>query len=347
MKILSREDLRNQLRRREFAPVYVLFGGETYLRDLAAKTIADLLLSDSALREFNEIEHSLNTIKVHHALADAEQFPMIDSHRVIKITDVVVSASVGKDNLREEDEEALMRYLKRPAATSVVIFVANELDKRRKISKLLLENSVAVEFLRLKDPELTRHARDEVRKLGADFEERALGRLVSLVGDDVRKLTIEIEKLAVAALPEKFITSELVESLVANSREISNFDLTDHMLSGDKSRSLQILKKILDDGAEPLMLLGLIASNFRRLFTAKEMMNEGVDRSEVARVMRLPYSKQGQFLETARRTDKKKFSWIIQRIAQTDLAIKTSKGGGGPKGSRLQIEILVCELANL
>jgi DNA polymerase-3 subunit delta len=347
MKILSREDLRNQLIQRKFAPVYLLFGAETYLRDIAAKTIADLLLSGSSLREFNEIEHSLNGGKVRQALADAEQFPMIDSHRVIKITDVVVSATGGKDNLREEDEEALERYLKRPSATSVVIFIANELDKRRKISKLLLENSLAVEFQKLKEPELIRWARDEARKLDTDFEERALRRLIGLVGDDVRKLTIEIEKLAVAALPDKFITPELVESLVPNSREISNFDLTDHMLAGDKSGALQTLKKILDDGAEPLMLLGLIASNFRRLFTAKEMMSDGVDRGEVVRVMRLPYSKQGHFLETARRTETAKFSWIMQRIAQTDLAIKTSKGGGGQKGSRLQIEILVCELANL
>ncbi len=51
--------------------------------------------------------------------------------------------------------------------------------------------------------------------------------LVALVGNNVRRLTNEIEKLAVAALPDKLITSELVESLVPNSREISNFDLTE------------------------------------------------------------------------------------------------------------------------
>ena len=42
MAVLTRDDLRDQLKRREIAPVYVLFGAETYLRDLAVKTIADL-----------------------------------------------------------------------------------------------------------------------------------------------------------------------------------------------------------------------------------------------------------------------------------------------------------------
>ncbi len=64
MAILGREDLRRQLKEREFAPVYLLFGAETYLRDLAAKTIADLALANSSLREFNEIEHSLNESKI-------------------------------------------------------------------------------------------------------------------------------------------------------------------------------------------------------------------------------------------------------------------------------------------
>ncbi|MGI8638657.1 MAG: DNA polymerase III subunit delta [Pyrinomonadaceae bacterium] len=347
MAILGREDLRNQLKRREFAPVYLLFGAETYLRDLAAKTIGDLALANSSLREFNEIEHSLGESKIQYALSDAEQLPMVDARRVVKITNVKVSANSNKDNLKEEDEEILERYLARPAETSIVIFIADEFDKRRKISKLLLGKCVAVEFGGLKDDELIKWAKDKLRELNAEADTRVLNLLVALVGNNVRRLTNEIEKLVVAALPDKLITCELIESLVPNSREISNFDLTDYLLAKDKKRSLQILKKILDDGAEPLMLLGLIASNFRRLFLSKELMQQGVERSEVARIMRLPYSKQKDFLETARRADAKKLSWIMQKIAETDLAIKTSKGGGGTFGSRLQIEMLICELVNL
>jgi hypothetical protein len=54
MVVLTREDLRNQLKKREIAPVYLLFGAETYLRDLAAKTIADFVFVENSLREFNE-----------------------------------------------------------------------------------------------------------------------------------------------------------------------------------------------------------------------------------------------------------------------------------------------------
>lgn len=339
MAVITKEELRNRLKRREFVPVYTLFGAETYMRDLAAKTIADLVLSESSLKEFNEIEHSQKDGKVEYALADAEQLPMMSARRVIKITGVVVSANSNKDNLKEADEELLERYLKRPAETSVVIFIADELDKRRKISKLLLENSAAVEFTALNDFELRKWIRDKAKELNAAVDEKAVGYLIALLGTDARKITVEIEKLAVAALPDKLITEELVEKLVPNSREISNFDLTDNLLAGNKSKALQVLRKVLDDGAEPLMLLGLIANNFHRLFLAKELMNQGVERREVARIMKLPPFKQEEFLATARRADAKRLSRIMRRIADTDLAVKTSKAT-----PRLQIEMLVCEL---
>ncbi len=345
MAVLSREDLRNKLKRREIAPVYLLFGAETYLRDLAAKTIADFAFGDNSARDFNEDEFSLNQAEnLTYALASAEQLPMIAARRVIRITNVKVSATGTKDNLKEDYENVLTNYLKNPSETSVVIFVADELDKRRKMAKLLIENSVAVEFTELDENRLTQWAKDKLAEADAKYDERALRHLTALTGSDVRRLTNEIEKLVTASLPEKVISYELVESLVPNSRELTNFSLTDQLIAKNKSTSLEILKKILDDGAEPLMLLGLIAHNFRRLFMAKELMRQGVERTEVVRIMKLHPKYHEDFLSTARRSDEKYLKRTIQKLAQTDLAIKTSIGGGGKDGARMQIEMLVCEL---
>lgn len=329
------------MKKRKLASVYTLFGAETYLRDLAAKTITEMALADSTLREFNETEFSLGSYnQLRYALDSAQQLPMVSAFRVILITNVVVSANSNKDTLREEDEDVLNKYLAYPSETSIVIFLVDELDKRRKISKILLSKCVAVEFAELNDNELIGWARAKLKDLNAQADENALKHLVALTGNDVRRLTNEIEKLIVAALPDTLITLELVESLVPYSREISNFDLTDYLLSKNKVKSLEVLQKILDDGAEPLMLLGLIAGNFHRLLMSKELMRQGIERKEVARIMKLPWSKQEDFLATARRADSEKLAKILQRIYETDLAIKTSKAT-----PRLQIEMLVCELA--
>ncbi len=348
MAILKREDLWNTLKKREFAPVYVLFGPETYLRDIAVKTICDRSFTDGEARDFNETAFSLNVEgNLRGALAAAEQLPMMASRRVILVTDVRVSSTAARDTLREDDEATLDAFLKRPVDTTVVIFVAEEFDKRRKMAKLLTDNATAVEFTELKDVELAKWARDKIKDAGSEIDERGLRQLIALVGPDVRRLTIESSKLSTAALPDRTISSELIESLVANSREVSNFDLTDHLFAGRKGEALKTLNKILDDGGEPLALLGLISYNVRRLLMANEAMAHGVDRGEVARIAKLRYSDQEAFLATARRTDPQQLSRAIRRLAEVDLAIKTSIGGGGPAGSRMQIEMLVAELATL
>ena len=213
------------------------------------------------------------------------------------------------------------------------------------MSKLLIGGAVAVDFKPLADNDLTKWARDKIKEAGAETDDRTLRHLIGMVGPDVRRLTNEINKLATAALPDTQISRELVESLVPNSHELSNFDLTDHMVAGRKPQAIRALKKILDDGTEPLQLLGLISYNYRRLLMAKEMMSKGADRSEIGRVVKFGYGNPEPFLAAARRADSDKLVTALQNLAKIDLAIKTSIGGGGPIGSRMQIEKLVCELA--
>ena len=346
MPVIKRSEIRDQLRRREIAPVYVLFGAETYLRDLAAKTIADFAFAEGDLRDFNESEFSLGREdNLRSALAAAEQLPMMARRRVIRVTDVRVAATSLKDTLREGQEGVLSAYLDSPSPHSVVIFVADELNRVRRIGRLLTGKAVAVEFEKLSDPELVDWARDKVTGAGSHADERTLRHLIALTGSDLRRLENEIEKLSTAALPGKTINFELVDSLVPNGREIDNFQLADDLLAGRASKTLRTLKKILDDGAEPVMILGLISYNFRRLLMAKEMMSSGAERADVARVLKMRYSDHEPFLAAARRADAGKLVSILKRLAKTDLAIKTSVGGGGPAGSRMQIEMLVCELA--
>lgn len=344
---LTREQLWAQIKQARIAPVYTLYGAETFLRDRAAKAIADFTFQKGDLRDFNETEFSLNVEgNLRSALAAAEQLPMMAQRRVIKIADVRVGASANRDTLKEDDEAALSAYLANPAETAVVIFIADELNGVRRMGKILRDKTAAVEFTPLTDADLTEWARKNIIELGFTIDERAVRHLVALVGSDVRRLKNEVDKLTTAALPDKVISTDLIDTLVSNVREVSNFALTDHLLAGRKAQALKTLKKILDDGAEPLALLGLISYNFRRLLMAKEMMSHGADRSEVAKVMKMRYSDQEPFLAAARRSSTATLTKAITRLADIDLAIKTSVGGGGPQGGRMQIEMLVCELAS-
>ncbi len=346
MPAVSREELRNQLKKQVFAPVYTLFGAESYLRDLAAKTIRDLAMKSAAFREFNESSFSLTTPEsLADALAAAEQLPMMAERRVVVISNVRITSTGAKDSLKDDSEALLLRYLDNPSPTSIVLFIADELDKRRKAAKHLLEKTIAVEFDRMDDVAAAQWVRSRMKDEGFEPEDSAVKRLVAYAGDDLRRLANETDKVMTAMMPDKVVTGEMVSRLVSDSREISNFELTDRLMAKDKKRSLEVLHKILDEGGEPLMLLGLIASNFRKMLLAKSLMEHGIDRAEVIRHLKLPWRMQDEFLASARRADVGRLKSAIERLAETDVAIKTSKGGG-TSGPRHQIEVLVCELVN-
>ncbi|HSI89336.1 MAG TPA: DNA polymerase III subunit delta, partial [Pyrinomonadaceae bacterium] len=256
-----------------------------------------------------------------------------------------VAATAQKDTLKEEYLDAVTAYLANPSPHTIFLINAEELNGNRKMSTLLKAKAAAVEFAPLGDSELLTWVRRRAEGLGVKADPPALKLLVTLVGADLHRLGNETDKLASAADEAGGITIELVETLVANTREASNFDLTDHLVAGRREQALAALKKTLDDGAEPLALLGLVSYNLRRMLIAKDMMSGGAPADEVGRVIKLRYSDREPFLASSRRADRQKLCRCLHRLAEVDLAIKTSLGGSGPKGSRLQFEMLFFEIA--
>ena len=330
MPVRRPKDLTQALQQGTIEPVYFLFGPETYLRDQAARAIADEAMRDTLLREFNDISVSLADGDAHAAMAEAEQLPMMSSRRVIRVTDFA--------KLDEDNEEILLAYLKRPVETSVVIFVASDIDKRKKFAKTLMSGA-AFEFAPLNDGDLTTWARAHLKQLKSEVDVDVLRRIVELVGSDVRTLSNELNKLSAAALPSGKITMDLVEALVGRSRELLNWDLTDQMLAGNRPRALRVLEQLLDDGAPPLMLIGLIGSTYRRLALAQSLLTQGVSSRDIFRQVPMPPFKQQSYLATLSRADSRTLARQIGRIAAADLGIKTSKAT-----PRMQVEMLVIEL---
>jgi len=330
MPVKSPKDLNQSLKRGVIEPAYFLFGSEAYLRDQAAGQIADEALRGTLLREFNESSFNLLTDDVRSAIAIAEQLPMMSDRRVVHIR------NFGK--LRDVDEEVLLKYLDRPVETSVLIFASEDLDKRKKLAKSLMAGA-AFEFQPLKTNELQPWIRSHLKQLEVEIEPRAQQRILEMVRSDLHTLTNELNKLAAAALPSGRITTELVDELISRSREHMNWELSDQIIAGNRRAALKTLRDLLDDGVEPVLLTGLIAGTYRRMALAQALLEQGSSPAHIFSEVRMPPFKQGAYLSMLRQTDSRTLAERIQRIAETDIAIKTSKAT-----PRMQVEMLVCEL---
>jgi DNA polymerase-3 subunit delta len=331
MKTLTRTELERSLRE-DPQPLYLLVGSERYLRDAAARSITEAALRGTLLREFNEASFNLLRDAVQSAVAAAEQLPMMSERRVVRVRDFA--------RLREADEETLIRYLNNPSPSTVMIFIADDLDKRKRSTKTLLDNCVVVDFPQLKDAEAKAWAKSRLKELKVTADDAVLSEIISLVGTDVQTLLNEIDKLASAVADTGRLTSSAVDELIGRSRELSNFELGDHLLANNRKRALETLHRLLDDGAEPVMLIGLIAGNYHRLALAKYLLAKG-GREEVFRNISLPPFKRDAYIANLQRNDATKIARGLQLTAAADLAIKTSQAT-----PRLQLELLVCELAS-
>lgn len=337
MTSLTRPQLDASLKSGRIAPVYLLVGCETYLREAAAAKITEAALAGTLLREFNESSFSLLSDSATAAIAASNQIPMMSERLVVRIRDF------GK--LREADEDVIIRYLNKPSPSSVVIFIADDLDKRKKLTKTLLTTSSVVDFSAVKDAEAKAWARTRLKELKSAADDRVLTEIIRLVGTDLQTLNLELEKLSAAAMETRTITMQMVDELIGHSRELSNFELGDQLLAGDSRRALTTLHHLLEDNVAPLMLIGLIASNYHRLALAKELIKQG-RRDEAGRLVYGSYEKKDAFFSTLQRRDANRIAGDIKLIADADLAIKTSLAGGGPKGARLQLEMLICALGS-
>ncbi len=330
MPVSARKDLEQALKKGQIEPVYFLYGPETYLRDEAARTIADEALRGTLLREFNDSSFSLTSDDVRSAIAIAEQLPMMSERRVVRIK------NFGK--LAEKEEEVLLNYLDRPVETSVVIFITHDIDKRKKLAKTLMLRA-AFEFQPLRTGELQSWIRSRLKELKTEIEPQALQQILEVVTSDLHTLKNELNKLAAAALPSGRITRELVDELVSRSREHMNWELTDHIVARNRKAALKTLRDLLDDRVEPVMLIGLIAGTYRRMALAKELLSQGASPGKIFSEIRMPPFKQSAYLSMVNRLDSTTVARTMRRIAEADLAIKTSKAT-----PRMQVEMLVCEL---
>ena len=104
MPVRTPKDLTQSLKQGKIEPVYFLFGPEAYLRDEAARAIADEALRNTLLREFNESSFNLLTDDVGSAIAIAEQLRQIqaddpsqpiDVGRLERVEPMAISASPG------------------------------------------------------------------------------------------------------------------------------------------------------------------------------------------------------------------------------------------------------------
>lgn len=331
---ISWESFRKQIKSGQIENLYLFVGEEDYLQGRAALLLKNTL--DEAMRLFNftsfTIGESVAGVRTTTAMAidNANQLPMMSARRITVIRDF--------DKVKEDELEMVFDYLKQPLPTTTLVFRAASLDQRRKITAALLKACTVVNFDRLTEDQAKRYAEGFLRQRNCRIDSQALQHLINLLGTGMARLVSELEKLAAYA-EGGFINDAAIAELVPRIREHTGFELWDAVLDRDRKRALRTIKRMLDDRAEPVMLVGSLGGLFRRFLTAKELIARRASFEEVAKATGQYGARAKLWHEKIARMKREDIVQGLRRIAEVDLAIKSSAAT-----PRLQLEFLIAEL---
>jgi len=121
-----------------------------------------------------------------------------------------------------------------------------------------------------------------------------------------------------------------VKTVIGDFREYTSFDLADAVGRKDREKALLILSRLIQEGEQPVGLLGSISWNFRRLTHAKSLEQTGLGPDEIMRKLRPPviFHQAPQFKEQMKRFSLDELRAVFAVLLQADQALKSSGLGG-------------------
>lgn len=185
------------------------------------------------------------------------------------------------------DTKILEKYLDNPNPNSILVFVVyDKVDERKKITKTIKDkyNYVCLKPLSPKDI---------IDKIISIFK----GKKYSISYDNAKYIAYnclnnydlvinEINKVFLYYLIPQEVKYEDLENIISKTMEDNNFKFIDAVI--DKNlKSLDILKDLKIQKVEPLILLTLLAREYRLMLIAKDMYQKNISKNVIASELKL------------------------------------------------------------
>ena len=175
---------------------------------------------------------------------------------------------------------------------------------------------------RLKD--MTGWIVNETKNQGGSIDPRAAEMLKEMVGVDTRQAGMEIAKLQAYVNWARPITGQDVEAVCIVTSQQSVFDFVDALANGNGKSAQHLLHRLLEN-EDPFALWGMVVRQFRLLIQAREIVDGGGNKEEVARTLGVHPFVAEKTTQQAARFSIESLESIYRRLLHIDEGVKTSQ----------------------
>lgn len=272
----SWDSILSEIKNKTYRPIYFLMGEEAFFIDQVVDAIEHTVL-DEAEKGFNQTVLYGKDTDMITIVSEAKRYPMMAPYHVV----------IVKEAQQIKSYDALEGYLENPSPTTILVFAHKykNLDKRKKVGKLLAKNHVMLEAKKLYDNQIPSWIEKRVKSKGFLISGKSSVLLANQVGSDLARLNNELDKLFGLLKPGTEITPDLIEENIGISKEYNNFELISAIAHKDGPKVFTILKYFEQNPKDnpQVLTMGILFNYFSKVLMIHG--SKGLDPSGIPKLI--------------------------------------------------------------
>jgi DNA polymerase-3 subunit delta len=301
----------------EYKPVYLIVGEQDLMLSQAVESLKSSVAEVADL-DFNFETFEGESVSVDDVVAACNTLPFVSERRLVIVR--------GVDKMSKEAAETLVRYAENPSPTTILALVGKKLAKNTRLYKAVDKLGGVIER---KNPELREFPRlvqDMFTRAGKRISLQGAEYLVSAVGRDLQRLSVEVGKTVSYVGDRVEISLSDAEEVASTTAKTSVFELGTALGNRDCAAALRLLNRLLGDGESVFGLHALALRQLRDLLSARALIDRGEDsQDDLARALGRPAWQMRNLAGQARRFSAGELVALLQAAAASEAEMKTSR----------------------
>ncbi len=303
--------------------VYFFFGNDEFAISRRLKEFeADF--PDSTSADMNIARLDARTMTENDLNTAVNAMPFLARRRLALLSNP--SAKYIKPAERKKFEQFLENT---PETVRLVVYELIEPKEveRHWLVKWAEKNRAQVEmraFMLPRPKEMTGWILQETKSQGGSMAPLAAAKLAEMVGVDTRQATQEIAKLLAYVNWERQVEVQDVEAVSVVVAQESVFDFVDALAAGNSQLAQRLLHRLLEN-EDAFALWGMVIRQFRLLLQAREILDAGGGKEQVAATLGIHPFVAEKTAAQARAFTLPVLEAIYHKLLEIDEAAKTSQ----------------------
>ncbi len=332
------QELKTALKNKELGRLYFFHGEETFLLNHYLVQMKKQLL-DPLTESFNFHRLNNETFDIRDFADAVENLPMMAENTFVQVDDIDLF------KMNEGDRTKMTEILADIPDYCTVVFTYLTAqwkpDKRlKKLWEAVDENGTVVEFAKQDQRDLiawvTRHFLARQKRISTDL----CAYLIDITGGTMTALSGEIDKICAYSGADEIRKTD-IDAVTEPVLDAVVFQMTDLLSAGRYDQALAKLQQLLKMQQEPLAILGAVGGHFRRISTARTLLDHGQNASQLQKLCApMPDFAARKTMDAARRFRPEFCREAARLVMETDYRMKTSFDD-----SERLLELLILQLA--